>query len=163
MMYAMYCSECFITQDAPKVEAAYVYNGQSLCEEHLRYEFLLKKPVSTEVAVVEQKKTSRRRGTELPPGYLPSDETIAKIKDELKVSGDALAREHRKFCDYYYTVAGQKGLKLDWDRTWCNWMRTAHERGQLRSVQQSRGDQKVQGWMDMHLPGDDEDGQGALI
>lgn len=30
--------------------------------------------------------------------------------------------------DYWLSVAGAKGRKVDWQRTWRNWMRREHER-----------------------------------
>ena len=34
-------------------------------------------------------------------------------------------QELAKFRDYWKAVPGQKGIKLDWDATWRNWLRTA--------------------------------------
>ena len=36
-------------------------------------------------------------------------------------------REHQIFGDYWRAQPGQKGVKLDWDATWRNWMRKAHK------------------------------------
>jgi hypothetical protein len=92
----------------------------------------LSKP--TEVGV-PAKAVSRTRGTRLPEPWIPNQETIDKMSKELHVSNEALAHEHRKFCDYFYSAPGQKGVKADWNRAWCNWMRTAAERGSLGGVQ----------------------------
>lgn len=105
---------------------------------------------STEVAVVE-KPAPRTRGTRLYEGWEPNKSTVEKMRDELRVSGDELYREHRKFMDYFLSAPGQRGVKVDWDRAWCNWMRTADERGNLGTVSRrsSKMDEKVSGWMEL--------------
>lgn len=40
--------------------------------------------------------------------------------------------EHEKFCDYWRSIPGARGRKLDWFATWRNWMRTAAERAPRR-------------------------------
>lgn len=110
--------------------------------------------VSKEIAVADQagkQLTKAKRGARLPEGWTPSDETIEKMCDELHTTPHVLVREHRKFCDYFYSVPGQKGVKLDWDRTWCNWMRTASERGSLyanHATARTNAD-KSREWMEM--------------
>jgi len=70
-----------------------------------------------------------KRGTRLPANFMPSDEAVTKIRSEFPwMNGDQMTLEHRKFCDYWLAKAGANAVKLDWDRTWCNWMRTATER-----------------------------------
>lgn len=118
---------------------------------------LERKPVSTELAV-QEKKTPRTRGTRLPEGYVPRNDTIEKMADELSVKQTALGVEHRRFCDYFYSAPGQKGVKVDWDRAWCNWMRNASERGQLGVTSTPRparrtNDDKIQELMDLEMPG----------
>lgn len=96
---------------------------------------------------------SSKRGTRLPEPYVPREDTINKMAAELHVSRLALADEHRKFCDYFYSVPGQKGVKLDWDRAWCNWMRTASERGSLRGAAPvgRNNDDKIRELMEMDV------------
>lgn len=36
--------------------------------------------------------------------------------------------EHKKFIDYWMAKSGRDATKIDWDRTWRNWIRTAAER-----------------------------------
>lgn len=90
-----------------------------------------------------------KRGTRLPEGWVPDQQAVSKMMMELHVGDTALLNEHRKFCDYYYSVPGQKGVKIDWDRAWCNWMRSASERGSLRT----RGTvaDKPRGWMELDV------------
>lgn len=106
-------------------------------------------------AIPKKKST---RGERLPEGFVPREETIAKMADELGLQRDQLVAEHRKFCDYWLAIPGQRGVKLDWDRTWCNWMRTAAERGQLGSTsfvppapRRRNNDDKIRELMEMDV------------
>lgn len=74
-----------------------------------------------------------------------------------------LRREHARFIDYWLSVPGARGRKLDWPATWRNWMRTAwdnHEARQRRAGggQRMGTDERVQGWMDPGLIGRPDDG-----
>lgn len=98
----------------------------------------------------------RTRGTRLPEGYAPPDAKVNQMLSELGCDKESLIREHRKFCDHFLSAPGQKGVKVDWDRAWCNWMRGASERGNLRrragfGIMKpeafSPTDQKVQDWL----------------
>jgi len=68
------------------------------------------------------------RGTRLPEDWRPDEELANEMRAEL---GDVLDlyAEHRKFMDYWTNLPGAKGVKLDWRKTWRNWMRSAAERG----------------------------------
>ncbi len=64
-----------------------------------------------------------RRGCRLPPDFIPSEAARkAAIADAPTLD---LRREHARFVDYYVAAPGQRGVKLDWDATWRNWMRKA--------------------------------------
>lgn len=105
---------------------------------------------STEVAVVEKQPAPRTRATRLPEGWVPPDEVIEQMIDELHVTAGMLSREHRKFVDYWVAQPGQRGVKLSWVATWRNWMRKASEGGSLGSGRTtSRMDEKVSGWMEL--------------
>jgi hypothetical protein len=39
-----------------------------------------------------------------------------------------VTREIQNFVDYWVAKPGKDGVKLDWDRTWQRWIRTAQER-----------------------------------
>jgi hypothetical protein len=41
-------------------------------------------------------------------------------------------RETERFCDHWWSKPGKDGRKLDWVRTWKNWMRTAEDRAKPR-------------------------------
>jgi hypothetical protein len=61
--------------------------------------------------------------------------------------------DHEQFVDYWTSVPGAKGRKLDWAATWRNWMRKAHQDrgGRQRPVrapaQRTSTTDKVQGWL----------------
>jgi uncharacterized protein YdaU (DUF1376 family) len=61
----------------------------------------------------EPKKKSFARGSRLPEDWLP------------RVEDGNDPTELVKFRDYWKGAPGQKGVKLDWDATWRNWLRTA--------------------------------------
>ena len=49
-----------------------------------------------------------------------------------KFSGIAerdVAEEAEKFRDYWISIAGPRGIKLDWEATWRNWCRTGFAQG----------------------------------
>lgn len=111
----------------------------------MRLEALEDKLPKAELELVKPKRT---RGSRLPEGYVPPNEKVNQMLSELGCDKGSLIREHRKFCDHFLSAPGQKGVKVDWDRTWCNWMRSASERGNLRGTRQtSPADQKVQDWL----------------
>lgn len=55
------------------------------------------------------------RGTRLPPDWKPRPEDPHN------------EAELAKFQDYWAAVAGAKGVKLDWDATWRNWIRNSRQ------------------------------------
>jgi hypothetical protein len=67
---------------------------------------------------------SGARGTRLPPDWRPiaedRQEALAKLG-----STQAIEQEMLKFHDYWKAQPGQRGVKLDWDATWRNWIRNA--------------------------------------
>jgi hypothetical protein len=48
---------------------------------------------------------------------------IAWARENTPTCGPA---DHAAFCDYWRSVPGAKGRKLDWVATWRNWMRKEH-------------------------------------
>lgn len=64
-----------------------------------------------------EKSTARSRGTRLPPDFVP-DMEFAKQYYCGKVEFD-------KFRDYWDSIPGAKGVKLNWNATWRNWCRNA--------------------------------------
>lgn len=68
------------------------------------------------------------RGTRLTEDWQP-DESGKALARELLVDPKRCWRELEDFRDYWIALPGQRGLKLDWQRTWKKWVRTAADRG----------------------------------
>ena len=68
----------------------------------------------------KHKKTATR-GTRLPADWKPNDELVAWSKAE-RPDLD-LRKVFAEFKDYWLALPGVKGVKLDWDATWRNWVR----------------------------------------
>lgn len=75
----------------------------------------------TDISLSKERDSRAKRGSRLQPDWTPSPESIAKIRDECPTVDSQ--REHPAFIDYWIAQPGQKGVKLDWDATWRNWMR----------------------------------------
>lgn len=107
---------------------------------------------SADLVVMDEKPTKAKRASRLPENWLPSQATVEKMMTELRAGDTALHREHLKFMDYFLSAPGQKGVKVDWDRAWCNWMRTADERGNLGVTgRRSAVAEKQQGWSELNI------------
>jgi hypothetical protein len=71
-----------------------------------------------------KKREPATRGSRLHIDWRPSQETVDKIQTECP--GVDYRREHATFVDYWIAQPGAKGVKLDWEATWRNWMRRKH-------------------------------------
>lgn len=69
---------------------------------------------------------TNKKGTRIPNNWQPT-RNDANHKAEHGHDTAWLELEHARFCDYWKGVAGTKGAKLDWDATWRNWIRRAHQ------------------------------------
>jgi len=67
------------------------------------------------------KSREQSRGTRLPADWKPSEEQLAFCKTE-RPDLHPMATCDR-FRDFWIAQAGSKGVKLDWDATWRNWVR----------------------------------------
>lgn len=67
----------------------------------------------------------RDRGTRVPDDFQPDPDLIEWAQQNAPTCGRA---DHEAFMDYWQSVPGQKGRKVDWRKTWRNWMRKEHER-----------------------------------
>src|SRR6185437_7601776 len=80
-----------------------------------------------------EKEASKRpsRGQRLPDDWAPSapDQVVA---DEL-IGPERRRDELAKFRDHWKQQPGSKGVKLDWDAAWRNWIRRAAEYGGNRN------------------------------
>lgn len=69
--------------------------------------------------------SQKKRGTRLPDEwFLPQEWGDWALSQEWPES--VIKAESEKFKDYWHSVSGQKGVKLDWFATWRNWMRNAN-------------------------------------
>lgn len=66
------------------------------------------------------------RGHRLPEGFTVTPEMVTWCRTNFPaLDGKA---ETEKFRDYWHSKAGAAARKVDWERTWKNWIRTAAER-----------------------------------
>ena len=75
----------------------------------------------TETETEVKKKRTATRGTRLPADWKPNAELVAWSKAE-RPDLD-LRKVFEEFKDYWSSVAGSGGVKLNWDATWRNWVR----------------------------------------
>lgn len=81
------------------------------------------------------KKSAAKKGTRFPDGYQPNEEHKALSKE----LGIDLRAEFPKFRDHWLSVAGAKGVKLDWDATLRVWIRNAQQYQGTRTHQSNGG------------------------
>lgn len=70
---------------------------------------------------LKKSRATRSRGSRLPSGWKPSENLEAWASKERPDLDQRITLE--RFCDYWHAVPGSKGLKLDWDGTFRNWVR----------------------------------------
>jgi hypothetical protein len=68
----------------------------------------------------------RKLGARLPGDWLPTRELVEWARKECPNVDSK--RETERFRDYWHAKPGKDGRKLDWVKTWRNWMRTAQDR-----------------------------------
>ena len=98
----------------------------------------------------EANASSQKRGSRLPPDWrLPKACGEWAVSEGLSEADTRI--EGEKFKDYWTGLAGSKGVKLDWQATWRNWVRKAisdRQKPGLRAIQggktqPKRGDLKT--------------------
>lgn len=65
------------------------------------------------------------RGHPLPDDFTVTEAMAAWAREKAPLCG---IDDHEAFCDYWRAVPGARGRKLDWEKTWRNWMRKEQER-----------------------------------
>lgn len=78
-----------------------------------------------EEAKASSKKPEDRKGSRLPLDWQPSPE-LRQFARKQGLSESQITLEAEKFRDYWKSVGGAKGCKLDWDATWRNWVRNSN-------------------------------------
>ncbi|MFD2205802.1 hypothetical protein [Kiloniella antarctica] len=116
---------------------------ENLGEGSQRFEDLSFDPVTQKTTPKTMPKTTHdqsdinKRGVRLSENWEPTNDDITfarkrGLKDEL------LATEALKFRNYWTSLAGRKACKLDWHRTWQNWVLRGYENGS-GNLAKSRG------------------------
>lgn len=100
------------------------------------------------------KNGSSPRGSRLSGDWKPAPGEVAYAREHAP-SVD-VEREAENFVDYWVAVPGQRGVKLDWSRTWQTWVRRAHDRNvergwvapaQVRSLPAAGVDEARDRWL----------------
>ena len=81
----------------------------------------------------KEKETKQSRGTRLPTNWVISVENIEfcnKTRPDLSPMQTA-----SRFKDYWTAQPGSKGVKLDWDATWRNWVRAERSKDTVSKPQ----------------------------
>jgi hypothetical protein len=66
-------------------------------------------------------KSDQSHATRLSPDWVPTEKNIAFCKAKRPDLNPIDLAD--RFRDYWISQAGEKGVKLDWDATWRNWVR----------------------------------------
>lgn len=80
------------------------------------------------------------RGTRLPEDWRPDSSDLTWAAERGYTDSLDWQLEEEKFRDYWLSQPGQRGVKLDWQRTWRNWIRNAVQWKKERDAR-SRRDQ----------------------
>ena len=126
---------------------------------------------------VREKKESKRvaRGTRIPPDFSIDDDD-RDFAASLGIPPDVTEAETPQFIDYWSSVAGAKGVKLNWKATWRNRMRDVAKyrartlpkshgppagKGGLVSVLMDKHRERQNGTGDFETADDDQFGRAA--
>ena len=71
--------------------------------------------------------STSKRGTRVNPEWTPKEMTVKGISKELPQVDQSM--ELKTFIDHFLAAPGQKGLKVDWDATYRNWVRNSVKYG----------------------------------
>lgn len=85
---------------------------------------------------------AKTRGTRLPADWEPGEGLRQWFREQPFSALVDPRAETETFKDYWTAQPGQKGVKVDWDATWRNWIRKTAERrgGNVRTLPLSDGD-----------------------
>lgn len=70
---------------------------------------------------IVEAKPKQSRGTRLPADWVPTEDQIQFCKASRSDLNPQTSAD--RFRDYWISQPGAKGVKLDWDATWRNWVR----------------------------------------
>jgi uncharacterized protein YdaU (DUF1376 family) len=77
-------------------------------------------------------KPKQSRGTRLPADWVPAEDQTAFCKTERPDLNPKAVAD--RFRDFWIAQPGTKGVKLDWDATWRNWVRNEKAGGGTKAV-----------------------------
>lgn len=81
-------------------------------------------PLSQRSTNQEDNPTKEKKGTRLTDEWGVTSKNL-ELGETLGLTTQEIYHEADKFRDYWIAKPGQAGLKLDWDRTFANWLRNA--------------------------------------
>jgi uncharacterized protein YdaU (DUF1376 family) len=73
------------------------------------------------------KRRAEARGTRLTDDWRPSSDDVQYARD-INLPDQTIRVEVEKFKNYWLAKSGSSAVKLDWSRTWKNWVLSAKER-----------------------------------
>ena len=80
----------------------------------------------------EKRQKKQSRGTRLPADWVASEDQIAFCKTDRPDLNPAAVAD--RFRDFWIAQPGTKGVKLDWDATWRNWVRNEKAGGGTKAA-----------------------------
>lgn len=121
------------------------------------------KPLTINQEPITSSKSNKQRGSRLPDNWWPS----AELENWAKAERPELdvVKTAEGFIDYWLSVPGQKGVKLDWDRTFKTWIRNqkATKGNKVENLKLTEHGERAVRVMDSWLKGkESEDGQAKI-
>jgi hypothetical protein len=95
------------------------------------------RPVPSIVPTELSSSRASQRGRRLPDDWNPTEEMLATARS--RCPGVDLKIETEKFRNYWQSKAGKDATKLDWGKTWVNWILSAAERSPQRNGRSGYG------------------------
>lgn len=95
-------------------------------------------PILSDAADAADKKPKSKKGTRLPDQFFLTTEMREWAAQ--KKPGVDLNLETEKFCNYFRSAPGTKGVKLDWVLTWKNWILNANGYGSNQNGNTTRNE-----------------------
>lgn len=76
-------------------------------------------------ALPAKRSASDCRGTRLPDDFTVPDEWLSWAIEQRRWDPAATREEAENFCNFWQAKTGQAATKLDWRKTWQNWVRNS--------------------------------------
>jgi len=114
-------------------------------------------PTPTPTPIEKKEPSVHKKGARLSEDWRP-DQDWAK---SCGLPVETLKREYEKFRDYFMAESGQKAVKLDWEKTWRNWIRRVIERAPAKK--ESVGDYAYRKMMETKNAATSNSGSAGLF